>query len=407
MSYACATVCCNTTYSLCSLFVMLSFCSVHASLLRLLMLVRPSSSLESDLLSLLSSRIESSFSLIHARFAQLPATQCLLQLFHFLSSFLLLFSSSRDAAVEAVRNHPPGNAERESIAIPQETSSTFFLGKRGRDRNRSDDSDDEEEEEEEDASAAVTAAAAESTAASSSSAASSSGVVPEATSQSSSISIAAAASLASADASWSLRLSWVSSLLSRFAPMYVEHLQANFARLQEDITQAPAETLGLSTTLGQVLGLLLPHAAMRSFRRRLLASLLRTLLAAQEFSIASHSTDLPLFYSVLQAVVCGTGAEEWPQGEEEEEEAVHPQEERQLVQRWVHEQEEALNRAPPCDANGKEIDRETTLFLPAAIATYLAKHLVKAELGKKTKGGQSSRQWTKCAQQFCLFVQRN
>jgi len=138
-----------------------------------------------------------------------------------------------------------------------------------------------------------------------------------------------------------------------------------------------SSSTSLSRSLVSVLSLLLVHSSMRAYKHRLLASLLRVLLDSRLFTVLPASgagCDRPLLYGLLFAVLTCCDANDWAPadqvagGESQSQEATV-----QLVEQWTTEAEKSA---------------DSSLLLPPAVAVYLARHLVEAQLATKPAAGQ-------------------
>lgn len=126
-----------------------------------------------------------------------------------------------------------------------------------------------------------------------------------------------------------------------------------------------------------VLSLLLVHSSMRAYRHRLLASLLRVLLDSKLFTATPASDagcDRPLLYGMIFAVLTCCDANDWAPADQVAGSDNQSQEATvQLVEQWTTEAEKSA---------------DSSLLLPPAVAVYLARHLVEAQLVNMPAAGQ-------------------
>lgn len=139
--------------------------------------------------------------------------------------------------------------------------------------------------------------------------------------------------------------------------------------------------LSVSRSLVSVLSLLLVHSSMRAYKRRLLASLLRAMLDTKLFTAPASGTgcDRPLLYGLLFAVLSCCDASDWAPADQVSGDGDNQSHEAtvQLVEQWTADAEKAAAEPAPLP-----------LLLPRAVAVYLSRHLVEAQLAKKPAARQ-------------------
>jgi len=195
-------------------------------------------------------------------------------------------------------------------------------------------------------------------------------------------------SAASGASGWSSRVSWSASLLLSRTLLCVQDLTAMVSALEK--REASSEALKVNTALVDLLGEVLGQSndlvdaeskdKLRSLKYTLLAHALHVLITSKCFALpsADGGEDRAFIWGLVRACVTNVASEEF---EQEGAAAVDGKEEEATVSRWA----QAAGTSGP---------------LPAAIASWLVRQLVVAQLERRKPAALSVVQWKGCVTRF-------